>query len=302
MPADPEHHAALRAAGLDPRRVERIGEGWFAVAYRSGDRADDRVVRVLKPEAATAGWVEAYEREVGLLRRLERRGLPVPRAAEAIRAADGRLLGTVADFLAGTPVRRLHLRGGARARLARELGEFLDVLHSTPLADVRALGIPELDLGTELYAPLVEEALPLLRARSRDWLRARLDEFMAGGGSRQAPRVPVHGDLDGEHVLSGEDGRLRGVLDFGDALIGDAAFDVAGLLNAFSWRFVDLMLASYAGPAAHDADLPRRAAFYIDVAPLYALAYGVRLGDARLERHGRRQLAARAAAATRAAR
>ena len=302
MPVDPEHGAALRAAGLDPRRVERIGEGWFAVVYRATDRSPDRVVRVLKPEAATAGWVEGYAREVGLLRRLERRGLPVPRGAEAIRAADGRLLGTAADFLGGTPVREVRLSGGARARLARELAEFLDVLHSTPVAEVRALGIPELDLGTELYAPLAEEALPLLRPRGRAWLRARLNEFAAGGGSTRAPRVPIHGDLGGHHVLSGEDGRLRGVLDFGDALIGDAAFDFAGLLNAFSWRFIDLVLTSYPGPAAQDADLPRRAAFYIDVAPLYSLVYGVRLGDARLAAHGRRQLAARAAAATRAAR
>ena len=298
MPVAPEHVAALRAAGLDPQRTERIGEGWFAVAYRSGDR----VARVLQARTAAAGWVEGYEREVELLRMLERRGLPVPRAAEAIRAMDGRLLGAAHRYVDGVTTRDLRLGPRARARLAGVLGDFLTELHAVPLAEARALRIPELDLASELYAPLVEEALPLLRPRSSNWVRERLEEFTAGGGSARAARVLLHGDLGWPHILTDASGSLRGVIDFGDTMIGDPAFDFAGIGHSYSWGFLDLVRASYRGAAAHDPDLPRRAGFYIDVAPLYSTVYGNRLDDPQLLARGRRQLAARAAAATRAAR
>ena len=310
MPADtapsPEHAAlhgaglhrtALRVAGLDPERAERIGEGWFAVAYR--DR--DRVARVLKPQTAVAGWTERYASEVRLLRMLERRGLPVPRDARAVRDAAGRLLATTHRYIEGSTARELRLRGRAHDRLAEQLADFLTELHATPLDEVRATGIQSIDLATELYAPLVAEALPLLGPRSACWVQQRLEQFTAAGGSTRAARVLVHGDLGDPHIFTDSRGSLRGVIDFGDALIADAAFDFAGL-GDFSWRFAERVLAEYQGAAAADPDLPRRASFYIDVAPLYALVYGARLEDPGLLTRGRRQLAARAAAATRAAR
>jgi aminoglycoside phosphotransferase (APT) family kinase protein len=74
--------------------------------------------------------------------------------------------------------------------------------------------------------------------------------------------VLLHADLGPEHLLV-RDGRLAGVIDWGDARLGDPALDYAWLLN---------------GPFADwdvDADLRRRARFYHRLAPWYEAHYGV---------------------------
>jgi aminoglycoside phosphotransferase (APT) family kinase protein len=72
----------------------------------------------------------------------------------------------------------------------------------------------------------------------------------------------LHADLGPDHLLV-RDGRLAGVIDWGDARLGDPALDYAWLLN---------------GPFADwgvDPDLRRRARFYHRLAPWYEAHIGL---------------------------
>jgi aminoglycoside phosphotransferase (APT) family kinase protein len=72
----------------------------------------------------------------------------------------------------------------------------------------------------------------------------------------------IHADLGPEHLLV-RDGRLTGVIDWGDMRVGDPALDYAWLLT---------------GPFADwdvDAGLRRRARFYHRLAPWYEAHYGL---------------------------
>jgi aminoglycoside phosphotransferase (APT) family kinase protein len=72
----------------------------------------------------------------------------------------------------------------------------------------------------------------------------------------------LHADLGPEHLLV-RDGRLVGVIDWGDMCVGDPALDYAWLLN---------------GPFAPwdvDLELRRRARFYHRLAPWYEAHYGL---------------------------
>jgi aminoglycoside phosphotransferase (APT) family kinase protein len=72
----------------------------------------------------------------------------------------------------------------------------------------------------------------------------------------------IHGDLGPEHLLV-RDGRLAGVIDWGDMRLGDPALDYAWLVN---------------GPFANwdvDRDLRQRARFYHRLAPWYEAHYGL---------------------------
>jgi aminoglycoside phosphotransferase (APT) family kinase protein len=74
--------------------------------------------------------------------------------------------------------------------------------------------------------------------------------------------VLLHADLGPDHLLV-RDGRLSGVIDWGDARVGDPALDYAWLLN---------------GPFAGwdvDPDLRRRARFYHRLGPWYEAHYGL---------------------------
>jgi aminoglycoside phosphotransferase (APT) family kinase protein len=72
----------------------------------------------------------------------------------------------------------------------------------------------------------------------------------------------LHADLGPEHLLV-RNGHLAGVIDWGDARIGDPALDYAWLIN---------------GPFAEwdiDPDVRRRARFYYRLAPSYEAHYGL---------------------------
>jgi aminoglycoside phosphotransferase (APT) family kinase protein len=72
----------------------------------------------------------------------------------------------------------------------------------------------------------------------------------------------LHADLGPEHLLV-RDGRLAGVIDWGDARVGDPALDYSWLLND---PFADWEV---------DPDLRRRARFYHRLAPWYEAHYGL---------------------------
>ena len=268
----------------------RLGEGWGATAWRLGGRA----VRVLKPAAFARGADAGYAREPALLAALAARGFPVPANAAAVRGGDGRLLAVAHDCVEG--VAPDALGRAARDRLADRAGALLAALHAVPAAEARALGVPAPDLGEDLYRPMIEACGPRLGPRGRDWIGRRFARFLAEGGSRAAPRVPVHGDLACGHLLADAAGGLAGVIDWADALVADPAYDLAALIAGCPRGFAERAIARYAADAAPDPGWRRRAAFYADALPVWQVRHG---GEAE-RRAGARRLAARAAAEARA--
>ncbi|MFE0516210.1 phosphotransferase, partial [Streptomyces sp. NPDC058964] len=65
---------------------------------------------------------------------------------------------------------------------------------------------------------------------------ARLHQLTPPGAAQLAARhgtaVLVHHDLTGEHLVVSAGGRVRGVLGWADAAVGDPAEDIAGLTRA----------------------------------------------------------------------
>ncbi len=188
----------------------------------------------------------------------------------------------------------------ARATLAREVGAAVTALHAVPVEEARVTGVRSIDLGEELYRPMVEACLPHLGPRGREWLEHRFAAFIAGGGSREAPRVLVHGDLGCGHVLADRTGRLAAIIDWGDALIADPAYDLAALLANCPRGFAERVLHAYEGPALRDPDVRRRATFYVDALPIWQVYFGGDIDGGAERRTGARRIAARAAATARA--
>jgi aminoglycoside 2''-phosphotransferase len=297
----PHVREALRAAvpDADLGAAEPLGEGWGSTAYRVSDPSGDWVVRVPKPEARWA--VGDLVRELRLLPALVHWGLPAPRDARAVRDDGGRLVAALHRLVEGRPLSARDLQEPAGAdRLARQLGGLLTRLHAFPREQALALGVRELDLWNDQYAEMVEFCLPLLDARSSEWLEARVEHFHATGGMGGAARVLVHGDIAPQHLLLDAAANLAGVIDFGDAMIADPALDFAGLLNGLPREFMERVLNCYAREI--DPQLRRRARFYIDVEPLFQVRYGDAVDGGRERERGLDRFAARAAAATRSAR
>ena len=278
-----------------------LGAGWGSTAYRVPDADGDWTMKV--PRRDTSREVTGDLRvEAGLLPLLAAAGLPTPRDARAILDGRGELLALAHRFVEGGRAEPQSIAGRARrARFASDVGRFLARLHAIDVEGARAVGVPELDLWPDRYAPMIEDCRPLLSPRTLAWLDETAAPFVAAGGTSTGPRTLVHGDISPAHLRVDEVGTLGRVIDFGDAMIADPAIDLAGVLWGYGWPLAEQVLAAYVETGATlDAEAPRRMRFYVDTVPLFLVRYGDAVdstGDTR--RAGVRQLAARAAAATR---
>jgi aminoglycoside phosphotransferase (APT) family kinase protein len=90
----------------------------------------------------------------------------------------------------------------------------------------------------------------------------------------------VHGDLAPENVLIG-DGKVSGVLGWGQTRVADPADDVAWLVSGASADAVESVLEAYAHTRrdAPDRDLLRRARLYSELAVARWLLHGTTIGD-----------------------
>ncbi|MEU9290599.1 aminoglycoside phosphotransferase family protein [Streptomyces sp. NPDC048275] len=117
-----------------------------------------------------------------------------------------------------------------------DLAGLLTGLREVPVRQVETLGVPRVAPRSleELRTAAVQAAEQLAAADEFDPGRlAQLTALAAEQLAAQpAAAVLVHHDLKGEHLVVSADGRVRGVLDWTDAVVGDPAEDIAGLAIA----------------------------------------------------------------------
>jgi aminoglycoside phosphotransferase (APT) family kinase protein len=218
-----------------------IDDGWdFKVLVLE----DEWVLRIPRSELA----VEELEKEIELLPALDP-ALPfeIPRFTYISQEPPF----VVYPLIRGEPLRDED-PDGVRA--------FLEALHSF---DAGAVEVPRPDwLG--IYRKHAEDwrrvVLPLLDADEQVAAEALLAETETLAGYLPAL---VHCDLGPSHLLC-RDGRLAGVIDWGDAKIGDPAIDYAWLLNV-PFPYWDV-----------DDELRRRALIYHRLGPWFEVEYGAR--------------------------
>ncbi|MEV7124525.1 aminoglycoside phosphotransferase family protein [Streptomyces sp. NPDC093260] len=209
------------AAGPDVRPVAEDGGPW---TWWVGAR---HVLR-LAPDRDTA----LRQRRELRLRDLARPHVPV---AVPASVAHGEWAPGLTYTLDG------RIAGGTAGQQVSALGEddlagLLSGLREVPARQAGTLGVPR-------TAPRSLEALRRMAAHAAEQL-GKADEFdptrmaqLAGPAAAQLAAQPntavlVHHGLTADHLVVGADGRVRGVLGWGEAVIGDPAEDIAALARA----------------------------------------------------------------------
>ncbi|MGW4110247.1 phosphotransferase [Actinosynnema sp. NPDC004786] len=169
----------------------------------------------------------------------------------------------------------------------RELGLFLRALHDCPTDEPLRLGVPRGRPADDL-ARFAADVVPLLPANLHEPAHALL-----AAGRRLTGDVLVHGDLGPEHVLAA-DGRLTGVIDFGDAHLGDPAIDLAWALHGTPPAFADALAAAY----GVTDDQRERALVAHRLGPWHEVAFGLDHDDPAIVREGLDGVVARLRPAT----
>ncbi|HZX04602.1 phosphotransferase [Kribbella sp.] len=240
-----------------------IGEGWDSHAWAEGPwlhRAPRR------PEI----WPRLLA-EVTLLPWLAPQ-LPLPVPAPELTVDGVRHL-----MLPGEPLT------GGDVEAGRALGAFLKALHSVDPTEAVVYGA--LDAATATAAKTAEleefrqQIVPLLPAEVQDQAGQLLDRVA------QVRTSLIHCDFGPEHILT-VDGRITGIIDWTDAVIGDPALDLCWPLNGAPEAVRTGVLEVY----RPTPDLVERSKDWARLSPWYGVHRGLRLDLADEVRNGLREI------------
>jgi aminoglycoside phosphotransferase (APT) family kinase protein len=157
--------------------------------------------------------------------------------------------------------------------LAGDVGLFLSALHTFDVNRAQALGVEWPD-WQQSYDAQCAEFERLVASRLDRAERAAAAQMFRDGIDALDGFEPVllHADLGPEHLLCAN-GRLAGVIDWGDVRIGDPALDLAWLLHGTQPTFVKALAERYSG--CIDECVRARALCYHRLVPWYEAHYGV---------------------------
>ena len=154
-----------------------------------------------------------------------------------------------------------------------QLATFLTVLHSIPLNQVTPLCFPIEKTCTywkELQTKLNQYLTTNLTSLQKLALNRLFENFFACLATSTFQNTIIHADFTHHHILfNKQNKRISGVIDFGDAQIGDPAFDFAGLYYDFGHEFTTSVYEQYSTLISHhDPLLIHRITTFYQYSPL----------------------------------
>jgi Ser/Thr protein kinase RdoA (MazF antagonist) len=172
---------------------------------------------------------------------------------------------------------------GDRIALARELGTITGRLHTLPVE-----GATLWPVSWERYTALLQAQRPDCRARQAAWysmpehLLAQIDSFLLPVedllDTSRAPHM-IHSDITGDHLLGRLDGdrwTTLGLIDFGDAMIGDLLYEIVAI-HVDMFRYDKGMLRAFLD--GYGLDARRRDRFPVKALTVALLHLFSTLGD-----------------------
>lgn len=231
--------AAVRQHGLNASTWTRAGDGSQIVML-----GGDVIVKFYVPFWPSPIEVEAEAMEL-LAGRLDVE-TPQVLARGALEGWDYLIM----DRLQGTALRDVapELSRSESLQVAESIGTLLRQLHQIEVPEAARLRQVVSDWGAFLTSQWEQRAeLEEARKTPPEWI-ARLIEHLSDWRYEERPTATfIHADLTHDHLLLSRSAsgrwRLSGLIDFGDAKTGDAAYDFAALFGFWTSRRPDLRRA-----------------------------------------------------------
>jgi len=145
--------------------------------------------------------------------------------------------------------RYLNLDALSRNRCAEQVATFLTQLHSIDLSLARACGVPVCEYH-KIYSDLLmrarAELYPNLDEPERLFLERVIGRYLESGDAQAFQPALLHGDLSPDHVLFDEMSKsVSAIIDFGDMMIGDPAWDLVFIYEDYGLDFLSHLLNGY---------------------------------------------------------
>ena len=231
--------------GLHFDHIALLGEGWGSWAYGINH------AWVFKLPKRAGDWDENITEQAVLAFVQPHLPLTVPKPMLHRPTSAGWPHGyAVSTFVPGQPIDLPKMTAMQRAAAAHALGDFLRALHALePDDDLRAV-LPRADPLGE-FQDLVELAetkvFPQLSTHTAKQVRTAAHRYLADGANFHYRPALIHGDLHHEHILT-QDGVVTGIIDFGDAQLGDSDWDFSDFLLELGAEFTTACARAYGHP------------------------------------------------------
>ncbi|MGE7865526.1 aminoglycoside phosphotransferase family protein [Bacillus paramycoides] len=162
-----------------------------------------------------------------------------------------------------------------------QLATFLAALHNIPLKRIETLGFhieKTITYWKNLQTKLNQHLTNSLTSLQKMALNSLFEKFFECITKSTFQNTIIHADFTHHHILFNTQNKtISGVIDFGDAQIGDPAFDFAGLYYDFGHEFTISVYEQYSALVSHhDPLLIHRITTFYQYSPLlHNLVYNI---------------------------
>jgi len=160
------------------------------------------------------------------------------------------------------------------------LGSFLTTVHSFPIEKAKHLGIQQIDSFDSWQKRLIKikkEVFPHIDENKQQWIITLFNNFLKTIAKVPIKSVLTHSDIMPEHIIvDTKIHTLSGIIDFGDILIADPAYDFT-FLARYGQDFLNECYKNYG--LQIDDMFKKRRQFYEDRLVVTNLEHSLELGD-----------------------
>lgn len=185
-------------------------------------------------------------------------------------------------MICGIPLRKeilKELERGTIELVSRQLAIFLRELHSIPKQKILDSDIPKSEIPSkhedwlDLYQRLQDNIFPRFSSSTQLRVKKHFESFLEDKSNFDYELKLIHGYLGGEHILfNKKKKRVGGIIDFGNAGLGDPAMDIAVLIYNYGEDFLSNIYQTYPKITLY----LNRAKFYIELFEFPEVFSGIR--------------------------
>jgi aminoglycoside 2''-phosphotransferase len=224
-----------------------LAEGDFCSVYVVND---EWVFRFAKHDKARA----SLKREYCLLPKLANQiTLPIPSLQIASFEDNPQLSFIAYPLLHGQALSQeqyFTLDEASRTRCAKQVADFLNQMHSADVRlaeDCHVLTNEYANWCSDLLKRSQENLFAILEEPERLFIERVIGSYLeSSANTSDFCSTLLHGDLSPDHILFDEEARqVSAIIDFGDIMIGDAAWDLLWIYEDYGLDFLSRVLPAY---------------------------------------------------------
>lgn len=198
------------------------------------------------------------------------------------------------QFINGVPLTKEIFKGFTKEKqmqVAKELGQFLKLLHTFPLNKALKIKVDNegpFKIWSNELDEVRQKVYPVINEFERQWIESIYSKYFSLIKLNPPKLKVIHSDMQPEHIIVDiQAEKLSGIIDFGDLEISDPAYDFCVLEQYYGKEFLKVVYQKY--NLEKDKDWDTRIKFYIERKLIGHLKHSLKLKDKeRIKKHKKR--------------